>query len=98
MTDSQGRDHWSLENRTEYHGAETRGRGAAGARSNVDGGEQQRLKKQTEALAEANKELEGFSYSVSHDLRAPLRTIDAFSRIVEEESRPPVERRSAAAA
>ena len=43
------------------------------------------LKKQTVALAEANKELEGFSYSVSHDLRAPLRTIDAFSRIVEED-------------
>ncbi|MEO6554908.1 MAG: PAS domain S-box protein [Nitrospiraceae bacterium] len=43
------------------------------------------LKKQTVALAEANKELEGFSYSVSHDLRAPLRTIDAFSLIMEED-------------
>jgi PAS domain S-box-containing protein len=49
---------------------------------------ERRVAARTRELQQANQELEAFSYSVSHDLRAPLRAVDALAALLAQESGP----------
>jgi signal transduction histidine kinase len=51
---------------------------------------QARELRRSEELAAAYQALEAFSYSISHDLRAPLRTIDSFAQVLEDEFAQPL--------
>ena len=71
-------------NARTLHRADTRRRHAEDAIRTLNA----ELEDKAAALTRANAELEAFSYSISHDLRAPLRHIDGYARMLQEDAGP----------
>jgi PAS domain S-box-containing protein len=93
-----GQTRWIAESAVEIMGPDGLSRGSLGILQDISERIQaeeeirqlnaeleQRVLDRTAELAAANKELEAFAYSVSHDLRAPLRAIDGYSHILLED-------------
>ena len=91
---ADGTYHWHLARATPQRSQQGRISGWFGTTTNISDQKEAEaalerfntlLESKGEALAVANKELEAFSYSVSHDLRAPLRTMTGFAQALLED-------------